>query len=129
MAASAPTPKLPTVLLVEDDGDFRAVICLALMQSGYQVLEAPNAGDAWEIARQRPIAAYVVDLRLPGLDGAVLARQLKQGRGRNVPIVAFTAWPEDERLGSEAFDAVHTKPDLEPLIATLRRLAPPVATS
>lgn len=117
----------PTVLVVEDEVDFREVVRLRLENVGFNVLEASNAGDAWVVARENELHAVVVDVRLPGIDGGSLARQLRKVLARAVPIVAFTAWPDLDRGRSLAFDALHVKPEIESVISSLRRLMSPPA--
>jgi DNA-binding NtrC family response regulator len=39
-------PRLPTVLVISDDGDWRAVLRRTLEEEGYQVLAARHAGHA-----------------------------------------------------------------------------------
>jgi two-component system alkaline phosphatase synthesis response regulator PhoP len=67
--------------------------------------------DALVIARSRPLALIVLDLRLPGLDGVDVARAIR--RDSTVPIIMVTARvEEDDRLrGLEAgADDYVTKP-------------------
>lgn len=107
--------------MVEDDVDFREVVCLQLRKLGIQVVEAGDAGAAWARTSSYAIRAAVVDLRLPGIDGKTLARQLRSILGPSVPIVAFTAWPVEALSGGTGpFDAVLSKPEVEPVVALLR---------
>lgn len=131
MSTEDQPPDAPTILVVEDEGDFRAVIQIHLARSGFRVVEARDAGAAWEILQREQVQGVVLDVRLPGIDGNSLARQLRRSAVR-IPIVAFTAWPEDERaLGNPPFDALHVKPEIAPVIASLQRLlaTPPPAAA
>jgi two-component system, cell cycle sensor histidine kinase and response regulator CckA len=67
-----------TVLLVEDEESLRNLISEMLRGDGYAVLEAANAADAIEIARQAPrrIDLLLTDVVMPGMNGAELADQL-----------------------------------------------------
>lgn len=125
MTSPDPSHPAPTVLVVEDEADFREVIRTHLARSGFQVVEAPDAGMAWMLARDNSIQAVIVDLRLPGIDGTSLARQLRKLLGQ-IPIVGFTAWPEDDRARKNPpFDVLLEKPELAPVISSLRRLLQP----
>ncbi len=118
----------PTVLVVEDEDDVRDVVRMVLEKNGFDVIEAVDAGQGWEILQRHPVAALVLDYCLPGLDGSILARQLKQtDAGRRMPVVLFTSWPvNDPALARLPFDAMLPKPDITSLVSTLRRLlAPP----
>ncbi|MFN7970808.1 MAG: response regulator [Acidobacteriota bacterium] len=108
------------MLVIEDDEDFRAVICLQLQRAGYQVIDVEDAGAAWDVAREQQLQAVVVDFRLPGIDGRTVARQLRASLP-DIPLIGFTSWPDDLAGSTSPFDTVLTKPDVAPLIATLRR--------
>ncbi len=71
-----------TVLLVEDDGDIRAIAHEILMLSGYTVLDAADAGRAIRLSREHsgPIHLLLTDVVMPGLGGAKLAEQLSIAR-------------------------------------------------
>ena len=67
-----------TILLVEDDGTFRAVVRRALAQHGYTVLDAGGGIEALMVVDQHPgaIDLLVTDLVMPGIGGRELARRL-----------------------------------------------------
>ena len=68
----------PSLLLVDDDDDFRTVLCGALEKRGYEVTTAANVNEALILAEQSPPEFAVVDLKMPGPSGLVLARRLKE---------------------------------------------------
>jgi len=67
-----------TVLLVEDEESLRKLILGMLRDNGYAVLEAANAMEAMEIARQArgKIDLLLTDVVMPGMNGSELADQL-----------------------------------------------------
>ena len=68
----------PVVLVVEDEPLVRFVLTETLLDDGYQVLEAGNAGEALDQLRSRTdISAVITDVRMPGeMDGIGLARAI-----------------------------------------------------
>ena len=77
------------VLIVEDDGDVRAMLRLLLEDDGYSVIEAADGETA--IARtlaERP-DLVLLDLRLPGRHGLEVCRVVRQRS--NVPIIVVSA--------------------------------------
>jgi two-component system cell cycle response regulator CpdR len=63
-----------TVLVVEDNERFAAVVLSALRAAGFYAICAHNAGDALRLAAKwRPIHLAVVDVSLPGMNGLRLA--------------------------------------------------------
>jgi two-component system, cell cycle sensor histidine kinase and response regulator CckA len=67
-----------TILLTEDEESLRGLILDMLSENGYAVLEAANATEAMEIARQArgKIDLLLTDVVMPGLGGPELADQL-----------------------------------------------------
>ncbi|HET7719796.1 MAG TPA: response regulator transcription factor [Acidimicrobiales bacterium] len=78
------------VVLVDDDERFRAMACRALVADGIEVVaEVGNGEDAFDaVARTRP-DVVLVDMRLPGIDGLEVARQLRtEGGGPAVILIS-----------------------------------------
>lgn len=78
------------VVLVDDDERFRAMACRALVADGIDVVaEVGNGEDAFDaVARARP-DVVLVDMRLPGIDGLEVARQLRaEGGGPAVILIS-----------------------------------------
>ena len=79
-AETAPAPPAPfklaagsgTVLVVDDDAMIRAAVAKALRGLGYRTLEAGSGADAITTYRDHPepIRAVVLDMIMPGMDGA-----------------------------------------------------------
>ncbi|HEX4067436.1 MAG TPA: response regulator [Acidobacteriaceae bacterium] len=63
-----------TILVVDDDEDFREVIAAILEKAGYDVLEAPNGAEAAAILDRRPGAVdlLITDIQMPKMTGAQL---------------------------------------------------------
>lgn len=83
--ASAPPPVLPRgagemVLVVDDEPSIRATTVLALEGFGYSAIAAADGREAIELYRQRrdEIAAVVLDIMMPVMDGLETIRRLKQ---------------------------------------------------
>lgn len=62
----ATRPVRPTVLLLDDEASVRESLGRYLQASGYDVLTADNADDAFGILRHSAISAAILDVRLPG---------------------------------------------------------------
>ena len=71
-----------TVLVVEDDDAIRRVSADVLRESGYHLLEAPNAGAALEILDRQPdVRLLLTDIGLPGpMNGRQLSDEARRRR-------------------------------------------------
>ncbi len=76
------------ILLVEDEDKLRRVVQLHLESLGFEVDGAASAEQALPLAGLA--AAVITDLRLPGMDGIQLIKQL-QGRGAQAAVIVMTA--------------------------------------
>jgi two-component system, cell cycle response regulator DivK len=92
------------ILVVEDNPKNLKLVRDVLEFSGYQVFAATTGEDGVRLAAEVSPDLVLMDLQLPGIDGAEALRRLRTGAGtRDVPVVAVTAFamPEDRR---RAFD-------------------------
>jgi PAS domain S-box-containing protein len=82
--APTPTAEVPTgsetILLTEDEQDVREIAREFLESGGYKVVEAKDASEAVQLARQHSgaIDLLVTDMVMPGMTGQELAVQLQR---------------------------------------------------
>jgi len=81
----------PTLLLVDDDTTFAAVLADAFERRGYAVRVAHNVADGLQAAQADSPEYAVVDLKMPGPSGLELVAQLKQ-LDENTRIVVLTGY-------------------------------------
>jgi CheY-like chemotaxis protein len=83
------------VLIIEDEPTDRKLKDAVLKMSGHIVRERATAEEAVDAITADKPDVIGLDLRLPGMDGLTLARQLKVNPGTGqIPMVAITAYPE-----------------------------------
>ncbi len=68
----------PTVLLVDDEAQFRANVAERLASRGYHVVEAGNAAEGFAAAQAHPVDVALVDMIMPDEDGLSLLGRLKE---------------------------------------------------
>lgn len=97
--------KRAKVMVVDDMRAARLLVSNLLCQYGVKALEAECAEQALEIAKNENIDAFVIDIRMPGMNGIELCRAIrKAGKYRDTPIVFITTLDERESL-QQALDA------------------------
>lgn len=102
------------VLIVDDDLDFLEIAEASLAAYGFDALRATGGLRGVFLATQDVPDAVICDLRMPGIDGFVVAEALRADPATaHVAILACTGRRDLEAralLRSPAFDAVLTKP-------------------
>jgi two-component system response regulator RegA len=68
----------PTLLLVDDDATFRAVLSRALEKRGFAVTTANSVEQAIPLACSNPPEFAVLDLKMDGASGLVLVQKLHE---------------------------------------------------
>ncbi|MDR1296414.1 MAG: sigma 54-interacting transcriptional regulator [Deltaproteobacteria bacterium] len=90
-----------TILLVDDEPNYRLVIGQLLESRGYDVVEAASGREALDLFRERPETDLVMtDITMPDGDGMELLTKVKEERPE-VPVVMLTAH-NDAKLAVEA---------------------------
>jgi CheY-like chemotaxis protein len=114
------------LLVVEDTEVNQVLLQKSLQKAGHRVTLAADGESACQVYRDGRFDAIIVDLQLPGIDGAETTNRMRQaslaeGQGPP-PMICLTAYAEPTIALSHAltFDAYLTKPiRREVLLATL----------
>ena len=97
------TTPLPSILVVDDDVDNCCNLWDIFTDLGYHVDVAHDGPSALEYVRRRPYDLALLDLKMPGMDGVTLYRELRKLRAETVAIVV-TAFASRE-IAAEALAA------------------------
>ncbi len=136
--SSAPTlaqPLAPRVLVVDDEPEIAEMVELMLTGAGHTVVCAGSGAQALELLRQHRFDAIVCDLRMPGMDGPALWRQVQQAHAqlaqRMVLVTGDSLSPGAQQFLSESGCTSLEKPFAKPeLLAAVRAcLARPTGRS
>ncbi len=93
------------ILVVEDTPASLRLLTSLLSKAGYRVREAPDGELALWSARAQPPELILLDVRMPGIDGYEVCRQLKKNALlRDVPVIFLSAFgdTDDKLRGFEA---------------------------
>lgn len=114
------------VLVVEDETHLAETVARGLRAEGFDVEVAHDGLEGLWRARERPYAAVVLDILLPGMNGYEVCRTLR-AEGVWAPILMLTAksgeWDEAEALDIGADDFLSKPFSFVVLVARLRALA------
>jgi CheY-like chemotaxis protein len=101
---------LPTLLIVDDDADFREMLVTAIAPSKrWKVICADSGDAAIEIARREPPTLVLLDRRMPNGDGLTTFLKLREDpRTRTTPVILVSAFVGDRV--PEGFAGVIRKP-------------------
>jgi CheY-like chemotaxis protein len=69
---------LNTILLVDDDEQFRTMLGLVLTEAGYQVQEVPDGRQALELYGCHPTDLVITDLVMPEKEGLEMIGEFRQ---------------------------------------------------
>jgi DNA-binding NtrC family response regulator len=91
MNDAAATARPPRILVVDDDGEMRALLLDVLRQDGYEVAEAKDGAEAVVALRNREFDVILMDKNMPGPSGLDLLPGFKRlcPQSRVVLMTAF----------------------------------------
>jgi CheY-like chemotaxis protein len=100
------------ILVVDDESSIRELFEDILGSSGYEILTAEGAEQALDILQHENIGVIFLDLKLFGMNGIDLCRQIRKSNPVSM-IYAMTGWAalyDIEECRESGFDDVFTKP-------------------
>lgn len=113
------------VLCVDDDEDSRVILTTLLRFALIEAKAVGTAAQALSSIQSEPFDVYLLDSRLPGVDGYELCRRLR-AVNPHTPILFFSgeAFEADRQKGIKAgANAYVIKPDFDGLVRTLEQFA------
>jgi DNA-binding response OmpR family regulator len=85
-----------SVLVVDDEECILAFVAIRLKVSGYQIFTATNGVDALEIIKKKVPDLVIIDLIMPGMDGATLLKRIRMFS--SVPVIILSAMDLSEAI-------------------------------
>ena len=128
VAIKRPNQGLPGggILVVDDDPSVRQLIARHLEQEGWKTIQASNATDALQLARESRPMLITLDIMMPDASGWFVLEKLREDpRTAGIPVLVVTI-VEDQRLvfGLGAADYLSKPYEREALINKIHRLLP-----
>lgn len=115
------------ILTVDDSPSMRQMVSFTLRGAGYEVVQACDAAQAIEYARNHHVDLVLTDVNMPGMDGISLVRELRGlPNCRLTPMLVLTTESNQEKraVGKQAgATGWIVKPfNPEQLLATIARV-------
>lgn len=114
------------ILVIEDEQNVGAFIKKGLTESGYKVYLTYDGEQGIQILKQKVIDLIVLDVILPGLDGKLVAKKIRELGYSDLPIIMLTALGTTENiiqgLDSGADDYLIKPFKFKELLARIRAL-------
>ncbi len=119
-----------TILVIEDNRQNLYLLRFLLENSGFTVAEADNGPDGIEAARRLLPAAILLDIQLPGMNGYVVAEEIRKSEAlRTVPIIVVTSYAmagdRERALAAGATDYVEKPIDPDTFVERIRKHVKP----
>jgi DNA-binding response OmpR family regulator len=119
----------PRVLCVEDDEDSREMLSMVLKFRRIETKAVGTAAQALSLIQTERFDLYLLDTRLPDLDGFELCRRMREV-DPHTPILFFSgaAYEADKKRAIDAgANAYVIKPDVEGLVGSISQFVSPAA--
>ena len=94
-------PSARQVLVVDDEENIRLFLHTLLQKKGYAVRTADSAEQALALLRQEPADFVLTDVKMPGMSGIELCRELRE-QWPDVVVVVMSAYGSVEQALEEA---------------------------
>ncbi len=115
---------MATILIADDEAKMRKILNLALMDEGYDILEAKDADSAIEVINSTSLSLIITDLRMPGGGGMAVLEAVKK-IDHYIPIIILTAYGTVENavdaLKNGAHDYLLKPCDLDEIKLSVRK--------
>ena len=114
------------VLIADDEKHIREILKMYCEKEGFDVIEAADGAEAILKVQSEKPDILILDIMMPVMDGLEASkkiRELPEGKGKDIPIIAMTAnaFVEDKEKTKEAGMNAHlAKPlNMEKVIRTI----------
>jgi len=115
--------KKPVILVTDDEKSIRNSLRDILEFEDYEVLEAENGQDVFELLKDQSIDLMLLDIKMKGMDGMEILTKLKEENYR-FPVIMISGHGNIEiaveATKKGAFDFIEKPPDLNRLLVSVR---------
>lgn len=114
-----------SILVADDEEDFRIIFSDILKKMGYQVRTVQNGLEAISVIENQPVDIALIDFKMPGMSGIELLKEIKL-RTPQIEVIVITGMgtidSAVEAMKSGAYDYITKPVNFEELESILRRI-------
>jgi two-component system NtrC family response regulator len=81
---------MESILVVDDEKNYTAVLSVVLQEEGYETLTANSAAEALATLKIEDVDLVITDMKMPGIDGLELLGRVKR-QWPDIPVIMMTA--------------------------------------
>lgn len=85
------------ILIVDDQYGIRLLLSEVFSKEGYLTFQAANGIDAIEIVKSQPPDIVLLDMKIPGMDGLEILKNIKK-IDQDIKVIMMTAYGELDML-------------------------------
>ena len=79
------------ILVVEDDADINNLVAAVLKRQGYEAIQAFSGTEAVLRMTMDEFQLVILDLKLPGMNGETLLKNIRENMGNEIPVLVLSA--------------------------------------
>ena len=103
-----------SILIIEDDSDFRNILVQSAREKGFKTLSAPDGATGLLLAKKECPKAIILDLGLPDMDGKKVLEKIKQDEALcNIPVHIISGREQDSDMFQKGAIGFLSKPATE----------------
>lgn len=88
-----------SILLIEDDTFMSSLLGRKLSKENYNIFAASDAQQARELLNSNPVSLIILDIVLPGTDGFVFLKELKESQKlKDIPVMIASNLGQPEEI-------------------------------
>ena len=82
--------RMETILIVDDEKNYTAVLSAVLEEEGFETLTANSGQEALQLCDKEEISLVLSDMKMPAMDGLELLEKIKK-KSPDMPVIIMTA--------------------------------------
>ena len=113
-----------SLLVVEDEEDYRNILSEKLESEGFIVQKAENGQVALEYLKNNEVDLILLDMLMPSMDGTTFFYNLKNVLNKNTPVIILTNYTDTAYPGGVVDFVIKTNTSLSEVVEKVKKYLP-----